>query len=118
MPLGLRGARGQLRAAEANMDQERARLQLLEDQLVTALRDTWSAWDAARERHELAGEVAAASSELAEAERTRFDAGDSTLLIVNIREQAAMDDATKVVVAALELWSTRLRWNALTSCAP
>ena len=43
----------------------------------------------------LAGEQLAAAHELEQAERSRFRLGDSTLLLVNLREQAAADAAAQ-----------------------
>jgi outer membrane protein TolC len=54
------------------------------------------------ERHGTVEREAALARRLAEAERERFDAGDSSLLVVNIRERAAAEAATRLVNATAE----------------
>lgn len=54
------------------------------------------------ERHGAVEREAALARRLAEAERERFDAGDTSLLVVNIRERAAAEAATRLVNAKAE----------------
>lgn len=54
------------------------------------------------ERHGTVEREAALARRLAEAERERFDAGESSLLVVNIRERAAAEAATRLVNAKAE----------------
>lgn len=116
MPLGLRTARGELDAAEASLSASEQSLRLKEDFLATKIRDVASAHRAASERYELASQLADATTRLATAELRRFDAGATTLLIVNLREQAAAEAAIAQVAAARDLWLAAAYWEALTSC--
>lgn len=116
MPLGLRGARGDLDEERAEFDAYSEQLRYKEDQILLALRDTDSARRAADERHALTVELASTSEALAEAERARFDAGSSSLLRVNIREQRAASASAAAIDTLAALWATRVRWDALTSC--
>lgn len=91
MPLPLRQARGNLRRADAEVARIEAELRFLRDSIAAEVRDAYAALVAAHARVELARAQVDAARQLAEAERTRFQRGDSTLLFVNLREQAAAD---------------------------
>lgn len=117
MPLGLRGARGELDAAEASLTASEQSLRLKEDVLATKIRDVASAHRAASERYELARQLADTTQRLATAELRRFDAGATTLLVVNLREQAAAEAAVAEVDAARDLWIAAAAWDALTTCS-
>ncbi len=116
MPLLLRSDRGALGAARAELAAARAELRLAEDQLRTALADVASANRMAQESFRLARESLAVVTELAEAERRRFDAGTSSLLFVNLREQSLAEAAVAEVEAAAQTWAAYANWQALTAC--
>ncbi len=116
MPLGLRTARGELDGAEAALQAAEQELRLREDVLATEIRDVASAWAAARERFALARALAETTRRLAEAERRRFESGATSLLVVNLREQAAAEASIEVVEAARDLWIAAADWEALTWC--
>ncbi len=116
MPLLLRSDRGALGAAEGELEAAQAELRLAADELRTALADTVSANRLAQENLSLAREQLAVVRELAAAERSRFDAGSSSLLFVNIREQSLADAGVAEVEAAAETWAAHAAWQALTSC--
>ncbi|HEY0138386.1 MAG TPA: TolC family protein, partial [Nannocystis sp.] len=99
LPLALRGARGKLRRAEATLARIDAELRMARDVIALEIRDAHSALVAAHRRVALAREQLAAAHELEQAERSRFRLGDSTLLLVNLREQAAADAAQQEVDA-------------------
>ncbi len=102
MPLALRGARGKLRRAEAELARIDAELRMARDVITLELRDAHSALVAAHARVALAREQLLAAHELEQAERSRFRLGDSTLLLVNLREQAATDAALQELEALAE----------------
>ena len=118
LPLLLRSDRGALDAAEAERDAVREELRLAEDQLRTAIADTVSANRMAQENLRLAQETLEVVSQLAEAERRRFDAGTSSLLIVNLREQSLAEAGVAEVEAAAGTWKAYAAWQALTTCDP
>ena len=99
LPLALRGARGKLRRAEAELARIDAELRMARDVITLELRDAHSALVAAHARVALAREQLTAAHELELAERSRFRLGDSTLLLVNLREQAATDAALQELEA-------------------
>lgn len=95
VPLPLRTARGKLRRAEADRARLDAELRWSTDSVVVELRDAHSALVAAHARVRLAREQLNVAHALEQAERRRFEHGDSTLLFVNLREQAAADAAAQ-----------------------
>ncbi len=118
LPLGLRDARGRLDAAEAALREAEQQLRLREDVLTTSIRDVASAWSAAWERFETARSLANTTERLAAPERRRFEAGAVTLLVVNLREQAAAEATIATVEAVCDLWIAAASWEALTGCDP
>jgi cobalt-zinc-cadmium efflux system outer membrane protein len=72
------------------------------DKAVADVRDAFSMLQAARERVELARGAAEAALEVAEGERERFGLGATTVLFVNLREQAAADAEVAVIDALAE----------------
>ncbi len=99
VPLALRTARGKLRRAEAEVARIDAELRFARDIVAAELRDAHSALVAAHARVALAREQLALTHTLEQAERSRFKLGDSTLLLVNLREQATTDAATQELEA-------------------
>lgn len=103
LPLGMREARGRADAARAELGVIDAEAELLEDQIEIEVRDALSAVRAS----EQALEQALASAEVAEAvavgERTRFENGATSLLMVNLRESAAAQARASVADAEADL---------------
>ena len=107
VPLALRTARGKLRRAEAEVARIDAELRFARDIVTAELRDAHSALVAAHARVALAREQLALTHTLEQAERSRFKLGDSTLLLVNLREQATTDAATQELEALGEYHRAR-----------
>jgi outer membrane protein TolC len=116
MPLALRTARGRVRAAEARLDAQRESLRLMEDSLRMELLDIASAYQAAAERYEVLESLNDTMRRLAEAERRRFELGDTTLLVVNMREQSLGEASMDLVQAVSDLWDKYVSWQAATRC--
>ncbi len=112
LPLALRGARGKLRRAEADLARIDAELRMARDVVALELRDAHSALVAAHARVALAREQLSAAHELELAERSRFRLGDSTLLLVNLREQAATDAALQELEALGEYHRAQVELRA------
>jgi outer membrane protein TolC len=91
LPLPLRQARGELRRTEAELGRIDAEARFLRDTIATEVRGAHAGLVAAHARVELARGQVEVGRALAAAERARFERGDSTLLFVNLREQAAAD---------------------------
>lgn len=99
IPLFARTANGKLAAANAKSDKLVAQQKLVEDRITADVKDAIAAEKAARERIALARAELALAKKLADAERDAFALGSSTMLLVNLREQAVAEAAVREVVA-------------------
>jgi outer membrane protein TolC len=102
IPLQARAARGQVQAAAARRATVEAKARLTRDKVATEVRDSLSALHAAYERVGLAKSAADVARRLAQAELARFEHGATSLLFVNLREQAAADAEFKEVKALVD----------------
>jgi len=116
MPLAMRGPRGRLEAAEAELRAAEEELRLMEDTLRMRIGDALSAYRAAEEARALAEQMVANTRALADAERRRFEAGATTLFVVNLREQAIAEAVVAEADAVRQVWKARASWDALTTC--
>lgn len=91
MPLALRKARGNYKAAKAEVGRYEAKIRGLIDRIAAEVRQARVDLVAASEQVELAARQVEVARQLAEAEREKFDAGASDLVIVNLRELQAAD---------------------------
>ena len=91
LPLQRRKAKGKVAFQRARITQLDEQLRFARDSIAADVRDAHSALAAAFETVELARAEYEAARQLATAERDRFDLGDSTLFVVNLRELAAFD---------------------------
>lgn len=108
VPLQRRVAKGREQAAIAGVERLRAEEQMAKDRVEAEVRDSLSALEAAWKRVRLARQQRALAIQLEKAERTRFDLGESNLLLVNLREQASADAA----LLEADAWVTSLRAQA------
>lgn len=102
IPLQAWGPRGRIDMAVAERAAVQAKARLVQDKVRVEVRDAISALRAALQRLELAREAAQIAQRLAEAERKSFELGNTTLLIVNLREQLAADAESSVVRALVD----------------
>jgi outer membrane protein TolC len=91
------GNRSRFRSTELRID---AQLRLARDQIHNEVRDAVIALQQSKIRWNLSHQEALLAHRLEEGERTRFRAGDSNILTVNLREQATAD-------AQLREWEAR-----------
>lgn len=98
-----RAARGRIAIAEGQLARTNAQLGLLERRIEAEIRDLHSALRAGKERLALVRREVELAAGLAKAELERFELGDSTLLLVNLREQAAAEAGVREVDALVEL---------------
>ncbi|MEZ4410003.1 MAG: TolC family protein [Polyangiales bacterium] len=115
IPILNRVARGRVAAAEAGVARLSAQARFARDRVAAEVRDARSALTAARRRVEIARQEVDAAETLESGERARFDAGDSTLLIVNLREQAAAEARLREVDARLDQRRAAAAWTAVTA---
>lgn len=99
VPLLFRAPRGRIQSARAGITRLDAQLQLARDRVAVDVRDALSALGAAEERITFTRREVTVSVDLERGERTRFELGDSTLLFVNLREQAAAEARAREIDA-------------------
>lgn len=113
-PLALREGRGRLDAAQADRRALEADAELARDTIAIEVRDALSAVAAAERSVRLATESAEVAQAVAAAERARFDAGATTLFVVNQRETAAAQARATLVDAEADLVLAHALYRAAT----
>lgn len=88
VPIMTRVQDGRFQAAEAGMARVSEQARFQKDRIVADVRDASSAVDMARQRLTAVRSEITASRGLVESEKQRFDLGEGTLLLVNLREAA------------------------------
>ncbi|MFN3201933.1 MAG: TolC family protein [Bradymonadia bacterium] len=111
MPLQRRKARGKRAAAQAAKTQLEAESTFLNERIAVEVADARSALEAAAQQVEVARQELKVSRLVEDAEHTRLDLGASTLLVVNLREQATADAAERFVQALAEQHIAYARWR-------
>ncbi|MCO5170173.1 MAG: TolC family protein [Planctomycetes bacterium] len=111
-PIQRRAARGREAAARAQRDALERQAQLVREQIAVDVRDAASAMHAARARHQEALRAEALARRLEQAERDAFTLGQSTLLLVNVREQATAESQVLVLEAAADYQRALADWRA------
>jgi outer membrane protein, heavy metal efflux system len=94
-----RTATGRLAAAEARIRQIAQREKFLREQITTEVNDAASAVRASFQRWKILNEEVQVAQQLQDAEKARFDLGEGTLFILNLREQATVDAAVREISA-------------------
>jgi outer membrane protein TolC len=99
VPLQRRKAEGKLAEAQAKQRKLELELQYMNQRVTADIQDAISALTISREQLTVVSKELGYARELEEGERIRFEAGESTILIVNLREQATADSAIRQVDA-------------------
>lgn len=99
LPFQRRVADGRLQAAQARISQFDQRERFQRDQITAEVQDAISAVQAAYRRSRLIHEELEVARRLEDLERSRFELGDSTLFLVNLREQATFEAGVREVAA-------------------
>ena len=94
-----RVARGREAAASARLKQIQTRSEFARDQITAEVRDATVWIETAIERVRLLADEVRVSRDLEAAERARFEIGEGTLFILNLREQATLDAAIREALA-------------------
>ena len=102
VPLQRRRARGKVASLEAKRAQLSQKRRLAEDKIRTAVAVALESVNAAWQRVERTVEARDLADFMAEVEREKFDAGQSDLLAVALREEQAAESASKAIDALLE----------------
>lgn len=112
LPIDTDLARGRQRAARAQAARTGVVRALATQQVLAELRDTRAAVEAAVTRERLATEERALADQNLEAERERLRLGESTVFMVDLREQAALEVALRQIDAAIEAFRATVTWRA------
>lgn len=108
-----RAALGQVALRKVALEKWEAQKQWMMDQVGVEVSDVHSLLRQAAERVRLAEQEYALAKEVEEGERTRFNLGNSTLLLLNLREQATFDAALKRVDALVEYHRAEVVYRAV-----
>ena len=101
-PFQRRKAKGDIAVQEAKLSQLDQKLRFARDRVTVEARDAVSAIEAALQSLELTRAELDAARRLADAERERFELGESSLFVVNLRELSAADARLKVTKSLSE----------------
>ena len=113
LPLLNRVNRGRVRVAESGMQRISAQQRLQRDRIFAELADVRSALLAASARAQLAESEVQVARDVEAAEKTRYELGDSTLLLVNLREQATAEAALRQIDALLDYHRATATYRAV-----
>ena len=102
IPIFGRPQRGRVRSQEAAVKRADNHAELARDRVGAEVADARSALEAARLRAEVAAREVALAEKLEALEKKRFDLGDSTMLIVNLREQATAEARIRRIDALVD----------------
>lgn len=118
IPILTRVQDGRVRAAEAQLSKLEAQAQFAKDRVVADVRDASSATTMARDRALAVKREVDVSRQLVLGERQRFDLGESSLLIVNLREQAYGEAELREVDALADYQRSVASLRAATGGGP
>lgn len=118
VPIGMRTARGALASARADQRRIAADQQFAADRVAVEILAAHADLVAAKARSRLAARNGELAEQLAAAERTRFERGDSTVVLVNLREEAAADAAAQAVDARADVMRARARFTTIVGDEP
>jgi outer membrane protein, heavy metal efflux system len=103
IPLLNRGALGRSQSADAEVEKVQEQTRLQKDRVLADVRTAIASLSTAKERSRLAEKEFVLAKALAEAELNRFSLGESTLLTVNIREQALAEAELRHIDGAFDV---------------
>lgn len=104
MPVQRREARGKVLATRGNLAQIQARLQMARDRVAAELRDAVSIMRQAAELEERARVSIDLTRQMEQAEASRYQRGQSNLLLVTIREMMTAEAQSQQVDAVAEFY--------------
>jgi outer membrane protein TolC len=113
VPLQTRKQDGKIGGTQTKIEILQQKLSYQRDKIHLEANDALIGLENALRRLEIIKEEVQIADKLARAEKARFDLGDSTLLIVNLREQAAAEVALRLVGAEVDYWIARADYDAV-----
>jgi outer membrane protein TolC len=114
IPLATRDADGRADQEWLKLDKLSQEERLLRQRLSVEVDDAVSAVQAAFDRYDAAVKEATLAAQMEQAERTRFENGDSTLFLMNQRERARAEAATKVIDLQAEYERAMLAYRTVS----
>ncbi len=99
VPIPNRAAQGRIRVAEASVSRVQEQLRFARDRVVADVRDALSILAAARARATAARSETTLALEVERGERRRYEEGDATILLLNLREVATAEARLRVLEA-------------------
>jgi outer membrane protein, heavy metal efflux system len=115
LPVPMRQARGRLGIVEEQRVRANQQWRLLQDRVGVEIADACSAARAAGARVVAVGQEVVAAQAIEDGERARYDAGDSTLLWVNLREQATAEAELSAIDATIDSQRAAIMRDAATA---
>jgi len=115
IPLLNRTATGRARTASAQVGRIETQAKFLRDRVVADVRDAVSAMVAANARVTATRAEVDLAEMLAKQEAKRLDLGEGTVLLVNLREQAALDASLRYVDALVDWHKATAAYRAATA---
>lgn len=115
VPLLGRVPDGKIGQARAKLAKLEAQLQWAHERVAVEVGQVHTELQAARERAGLAAQELAQARKLADAERTAFASGASTVLVLNLREQAEAEAELREVTARIDWHRAWASWLAVTA---
>jgi outer membrane protein TolC len=115
LPLFFRTARGKVQASQAMIEKTELSQKLTLNKLEVQTQDSVQAMSAAFEKMKLAQEEIRLSQQLEDSERKRAFHGDSSFLLVNLREQGTRDAMGKEIESYAEFFKAKAEYEA--ACA-
>lgn len=112
VPLQNRVNQGRAAALRAQVERTTLQQRFASERVSAEVRDAFSAVQRAKQRITIVHREVALAHELEAAERERFSAGDSQLLIVNLREQQTAEAQLREVDALLDYYRALADWHA------
>jgi len=113
IPLQTRKQDGKIGGTEQKIEILKTKLSYQKDRISIEANEALIMLENALKRMAIIKEELSVAENLAKAEKTRFDLGDSTLLIVNLREQAAAEVALRLVGAEMDYWVAQADYDAI-----
>jgi len=112
VPLQRRKARGKMQSIEGKLQQLSAKIRFSQEKIATDVRQVYAALLATYNRIAKARESLELTQKMEQAERRKFDLGDSNLLLVNLREVATADAAKGLLQAMLDYYQAQTDYRA------
>ncbi len=112
VPLQRRKAIGKIQAIEAKLAQLSVKIGFAQDKISTDVQNVYAAMLAAFNRIRRAEESLELARTMEQAERRKFDLGESNLLLVNLRELATAGAAKNVLQSQLDYFQAQADYRA------